>query len=91
MSLHRPLRLLLFIALPALAVLVALIYSLTWRPLPHENAPVACNGQVAQLQPGQALYIPVGWWHQVASLDFSVSITYTNFHWPNDFHIGHPA
>jgi hypothetical protein len=52
------------------------------------------NGLTAydvELQPGQALFIPVGWWHQVASLDFSVSITYTNFLWPNDFHIGHPA
>lgn len=57
MSLPRPLRLLLLIALTVFAVLSALIYSLTWRPLPREDAAVACNGQVAQLQPGQALKV----------------------------------
>ncbi|WP_275546750.1 endonuclease/exonuclease/phosphatase family protein [Pseudomonas sp. Marseille-Q0931] len=57
MSLHRPLRLLLFIALPLLILLIALVYSLTWRPLPRENAPVICHGQVPQLQPGQALKV----------------------------------
>lgn len=44
-----------------------------------------------QLGPGDALFIPVGWWHQVRSLDFSVSITHTAFRWPNDFHASHPA
>lgn len=39
---------------------------------------------------GDVLFIPVGWWHQVLSLDFSVSITHTNFRWPNDFHAEHP-
>jgi endonuclease/exonuclease/phosphatase family metal-dependent hydrolase len=57
MSLPRPLRLLLLIVLPLLAVLIALVYSLTWRPLPHEEAAVSCSGQVAQLQPGQALKV----------------------------------
>ena len=38
------------------------------------------------LNPGEALFIPLGWWHQVSALDFSVTITHTNFHWPNDFH-----
>ncbi|MBH3338042.1 endonuclease/exonuclease/phosphatase family protein [Pseudomonas mendocina] len=56
MSLHRPLRLL-FIALPLLILLIALVYGLTWRPLPREDAPVTCNGQVPQLQPGQALKV----------------------------------
>lgn len=43
------------------------------------------------LEPGEALYIPVGWWHQVNALDFSVSITYTNFRWPNDAFQDHPT
>lgn len=38
------------------------------------------------LGPGDALFIPIGWWHQVTSLDFSVSITHTKFKWRNDFH-----
>jgi ribosomal protein L16 Arg81 hydroxylase len=43
------------------------------------------------LNPGDILFIPVGWWRQVTSLDFSVSVTYTNFLWPNLGHEGHPA
>lgn len=42
------------------------------------------------LQPGDMLFIPIGWWHQVASLEFSVSLTYTNFRWPNDAHQFYP-
>mgnify|MGYP002715453912 FL=1 len=57
MSLSRPLRLLLLLVLALLALLVVLVYSLTWRPQPREDAPVACTGQAAQLQPGQALKV----------------------------------
>ncbi|MBO9670182.1 MAG: cupin-like domain-containing protein [Sphingobium sp.] len=39
---------------------------------------------VVMLEPGDMLFIPVGWWHQVRSLDFSVMMTCTNFLWPND-------
>lgn len=37
-----------------------------------------------ELRPGDILYVPVGWWHQVRARDFSVTLTYTNFRWPND-------
>lgn len=43
------------------------------------------------LHPGDALFIPVGWWHQVTSLDFSVMYTCTNFLWPNDAFATFPA
>jgi hypothetical protein len=43
------------------------------------------------LNPGEALFVPIGWWHQVKSLDFSVTITYTNFRWRNDWHRNFPA
>lgn len=36
------------------------------------------------LGPGDLIYMPVGWWHQVRARDFSVTMTYTNFRWPND-------
>lgn len=36
------------------------------------------------IEPGRALFIPVGWWHAVTSLsDFSVTATYVGFVWRN--------
>ncbi|TAA07492.1 hypothetical protein EA658_17020 [Pseudoxanthomonas winnipegensis] len=35
------------------------------------------------LQPGDALFVPFGWWRQGAAMDFSVSVTREDFHWPN--------
>ncbi len=34
------------------------------------------------LNPGEAIYIPGGWWHHVRALDVSISISFTNFHGP---------
>ena len=36
------------------------------------------------LGPGDCLFIPVGWFHQVRSLSFSAMLTYTGFLWGND-------
>ncbi|HLI66631.1 MAG TPA: DUF6065 family protein [Caulobacteraceae bacterium] len=44
-----------------------------------------------ELAPGEIVFMPVGWWHQVTALDFSVTVTYTNFLWPNDAHLTYPA
>ena len=43
------------------------------------------------LSPGDVLFLPFGWWHQVRSLSFSVSLTYTNFKWPNAAYDSYPA
>ncbi len=43
------------------------------------------------LSPGELLFMPIGWWHQVRALDFSVTITYTNFRWPNDRFRSYPG
>jgi ribosomal protein L16 Arg81 hydroxylase len=37
------------------------------------------------LEPGEALFIPVGWWHHVRSLDVSISVSFTNFLAPNEY------
>jgi len=42
------------------------------------------------LREGEALFIPVGWWHHVRSLDVSVSISFTNFALPNSFQWAFP-
>ncbi|MCT7957752.1 cupin-like domain-containing protein [Laspinema palackyanum] len=31
------------------------------------------------LEPGEVIFLPVGWWHHVESLDISISVSFTNF------------
>ena len=42
------------------------------------------------VEPGEALFIPVGYWHQVESLEVSISLSFTNFAFPNDYYWEHP-
>jgi hypothetical protein len=42
------------------------------------------------LEPGEILFMPLGWWHQVKSVDFSVTITFTNFRYKNDYFSSYP-
>jgi ribosomal protein L16 Arg81 hydroxylase len=35
------------------------------------------------LLPGEILFIPVGWWHHVMGLDVTITMSFTNFKWPN--------
>jgi ribosomal protein L16 Arg81 hydroxylase len=37
------------------------------------------------LSPGEALFVPVGWWHHVRALDESISVSFNNFIYPNDY------
>jgi len=43
------------------------------------------------LEAGDALFIPVGWWHHVRSLDLSISTSFTNFAFANHFHWQQPS
>jgi hypothetical protein len=42
------------------------------------------------LNPGELLFLPVGCWHFVEGLDISVTLTFTNFLWDNDFTAEYP-
>lgn len=42
------------------------------------------------LGPAEILFVPFGWWYQAKSLDFAVTITCTDFKWPNESSPSHP-
>lgn len=54
-------------------------------PLLKDVTPVECI-----LEPGEALFIPIGWWHCVESLDVSISLSLTNFKIDNQFYREYP-
>jgi len=39
-----------------------------------------------EIGPGDLLFLPVGWWHHVRGLEISITMTFTNFVFDNDFH-----
>jgi hypothetical protein len=37
------------------------------------------------VEPGDTVFLPLGWWHQVTALDVSLSFSYSNLDLPNEF------
>jgi hypothetical protein len=45
-----------------------------------------------QIGPGEALFVPVGWFHEVTALSPSITLSFVSFPWPNHFHfLGPPG
>jgi len=43
------------------------------------------------VEPGETIFLPLGWWHQVTSLDVSLSFSYSCLAMPNQFQYPDPA
>lgn len=43
------------------------------------------------VEPGETMFLPLGWWHQVASLDVSLSFSYSCLAVPNQFEYPDPT
>lgn len=43
------------------------------------------------LNPGEILFLPIGCWHFVESLDVSITMSFTNFRWNNNFLKEYPS
>ena len=41
------------------------------------------------VEPGETVFLPLAWWHQVTSLDKCISLSFTNIDVPNKFDFGH--
>ena len=41
-------------------------------------------------EPGDTVFLPLGWWHQVSALDVTVSLSYTNLDVPNQYQYANP-
>ena len=44
-----------------------------------------------ELEAGQALFVPVAWFHEVSALEPSMTLSFVGFRWPNHFHFLGPA
>jgi hypothetical protein len=54
----------------------------------HERFPLFRNATITDVEigPGDLLFLPVGWWHHVLGLEISITMTFTNFVFDNDFY-----
>lgn len=54
------------------------------EPLPAGEGDIATPPVLETvIGPGEGIFLPVGWWHQVEALDLSASMSFTSFRRPN--------
>ncbi|WP_353090825.1 cupin-like domain-containing protein [Methylibium sp.] len=58
-----------------------------------ERYPAFRNVKVLEvvLEPGDTVFLPLGWWHQVASLEVSLSFSFSNLGFPNTYSYENPS
>lgn len=54
----------------------------------YERFPLMRNAHIidCEISPGEILFLPVGCWHYVVGLDITMTMSFTNFVFDNDFH-----
>lgn len=57
-----------------------------------ERYPLFAQARVLEVvvEPGETVFLPLGWWHQVTSLDVSLSFSYSNIAVPNEYRFDNP-
>ena len=63
-----------------------------YSPVDFENLDLARFPEAAKVkvlevvvEPGETMFLPLAWWHQVSSLDRCISLSFTNIDVPNEF------
>ena len=68
------------------------VYSpVDFESLDLERFPEAARVKVLEVvvEPGETVFLPLAWWHQVTSLDKCISLSFTNLDVPNKFDFDH--
>lgn len=73
-----------FLASPFEAALAATTVGL-YNTADPRDPPGDVRWHEIEVGPGDAVFVPVGWWHHVEALEPSVSVSFSGFAWPNEF------
>ena len=63
------------------------------RPARPEPLPDFSQVKVLDVvvEPGETMFLPLGWWHQVTALDMSLSFSFSNLAVPNQYSFTNPT